>query len=319
MAGRLFELTHLRSFVAVAEELNFRRAASRLNMTQPPLSRHISLLEHAVGARLLDRTNRSVRLTAAGRRFLPDAIDILTRAESAALLARQAARGESGSIVLGFVPSAAVEVIPRVVSRLRRDMPGVNVTLREMMTFEQIEGLMAGSIEIGLMRLPHRDTALPLRKVWSEPFVLAVPRSHPLASKPEIVAADLNNQPFVGYSIERGGFLFEIVHGFLTARGVNPDTLYAVAQSHTIMALINEGIGMGLVPRSNRMICMPDTVIRQVDLPPDLRSDLYLALGPKEPDAIVAEVASLIERELAVDREVDRIPREETQTRPAGT
>ena len=166
MSGQLFELQHLRAFVAVAEELNFRRAAVRLNMTQPPLSRQIGLLEHAVGARLLDRTNRSVRLTAAGRRFLSDAVEILTRAESAALFARQAARGESGTIILGFVPSAAIEVIPRIIARLRADMPGVQLTLREMMTFELIEGLLAGSLEIGLLRLPHRNTGLPLRKAF---------------------------------------------------------------------------------------------------------------------------------------------------------
>lgn len=306
MSGQLFELHHLRTFVAVAEELNFRRAAVRLNMTQPPLSRQISLLEHAVGARLLDRTNRSVRLTAAGKRFLSDAIDILTRAESAALFARQAARGESGTIILGFVPSAAIEVVPRIIARLRVEMPGVQLTLREMMTFELIEGLLAGSLELGLLRLPHRNTALPLRKVWSEPFVLAVPRTHPLAVKERVLLEDLDNQPFVGFSTERGGFLYEVVQGFLNSRGVKPVPLFSVAQSHTIMALINEGFGIGLVPRSNRMICMPDTVIRDLDLPPELSSDLYLGLGPKEPEALVAQVATLIEVELAADREAER-------------
>ncbi len=306
MSGQLFELQHLRAFVAVAEELNFRRAAVRLNMTQPPLSRQIGLLEHAVGARLLDRTNRSVRLTAAGRRFLSDAVEILTRAESAALFARQAARGESGTIILGFVPSAAIEVIPRIIARLRADMPGVQLTLREMMTFELIEGLLAGSLEIGLLRLPHRNTGLPLRKVWSEPFVLAMPRQHPLATKDRITLQDLDGEPFVGFSTERGGFLYEVVQGFLNSRGVKPVTLFSVAQSHTIMALINEGFGLGLVPRSNRMICMPDTVIRDLDLPPELSSDLYMGLGPKQPEALVAEVTSLIEIELAVDREAER-------------
>lgn len=302
MAGHLFELTQLRAFVAVAEELNFRRAARRLNMTQPPLSRHIRLLEDAVGARLFDRTSRSVRLTAAGRRFLIDATDILTRAESAALMARQAERGETGGLILGFVPSASIEVVPRIVTRLRAEMPGVKLTLREMMTYEQIEGLLAGSIEIGIFRLPRRNAQLPMRKVWSEPFVLALPRSHPLAARDRLDPEDLNGQDFIGFSTERGGFLFEVVQGYLNARGIRPNTLWAVSQSHTVMSLINEGLGIGIVPRSNRMICGPDMVMRDIAFPADFRSDLYMALGPAETPPLVAQVAVLIEDELARER-----------------
>ena len=294
MSSTLFELNQLRYFVAVAEELNFRRAARRLNITQPPLSRHINLLEHALGVRLFDRTNRSVRLTAAGERFLFDAVDILKRAESASLFARQTERGESGALVLGFVPSATLEVIPRIVLRAARDMPGLSLTLREMMSFEQIEGLMAGSLEIGLTRLPHRTPHLHLRRVWSEPFVLAVPRSHPLADKPDLTIHDLNGADFIGYSTERGGFLYEVVQGYLNSVGVTPRTVFAVAQGHTIMSLVDAGIGVGLVPRSCGLIAMSNTLTRALDLPETFRSDLYMAMGPKEPNQVVARVAALI-------------------------
>lgn len=303
MAGHLFELTQLRVFVAVAEELNFRRAARRLNMTQPPISRHVKLLEDAVGVRLLDRTNRSVRLTAAGARFLIDAVDILRRAESAALFARQAERGEEGAITLGFVPSASIEIVPRIVTALRHRMPGVTVTVREMMTFEQVEALLAGSLDIGLFRLTRRTSGLEMRRIWSEPFVLAAPKSHPLATKAEIALEDLDGIDFIGYSTERGGFLFEIVQGYLMGRGVSPNTLYGVSQGHTVMSLVNEGLGVGIVPRSNRLICMPDTVVREMPVfPHDFRSDLYMALGPAETPPLVARVAAMIEQELAEDR-----------------
>lgn len=299
MDGKLFELNHLRSFVAVAKELNFRRAAARLNMTQPPLSRHISLLEHAVGVRLLDRNNRSVRLTAAGRRFLGDAVDILKRAESAALFARQSARGESGSLVLGFVPSASVEVIPRILGRVERDLPGVQLIPGEMMTFEIIEALHSGGVEIGLFRLPPRQTGLNIHKVWSEGFVLVVPHNHPFATKPDLCAEDLNDTPFIGFSTERGGFLFDVVQGFFSARGISPDTRYSVAQSHTVMTLVNEGLGVALVPASITKTKMADTVVRDIGLPMDLCSDLYMGLGPKEPDRLVREVSALITDELS--------------------
>lgn len=297
--SRPFELNQLRYFVAVAEELNFRRAARRLNITQPPLSRHISLLEDAIGVRLFDRTNRSVRLTAAGERFLFDAIDILKRSEAAALFARQTERGESGSLVLGFVPSATLDVIPRIVLRARQEMPGLSLTLREMMSFEQVEGLMAGSLEIGLTRLPSRTPNLILRKVWSEPFVLAIPRDHPLATKPDLVVEDLEGVDFIGYSTERGGFLYEVLHGYLNSVGVTPRIVFSVSQGRTILSLVAAGMGVGLVPRSNMQLAMANVVMREMPLPDSFRSDIYLAMGPKDPAPLVVRVARLITEALA--------------------
>ncbi|SEF56018.1 DNA-binding transcriptional regulator, LysR family [Thalassococcus halodurans] len=291
----MIDLTHLRSFVAVAEELNFTRAARRLNMTQPPLSRQIALLEHEVGVKLLDRTNRSVRLTAAGKRLLVDAIDILMRTENATLYARQAELGEVGAISLGFVPSAAIELIPQVVEKLQEALPGVQLTLREMLTYEQIEALMAGTLDIGIFRLPKRRLSLPLRKIWSEGLVLAIPRSHPLAEKEDVSLRDLDDEPFIGFAADRGGFLIGIVQGMLNAQGVSPRLRFSVSQSHTIMSLVNQGLGLSIVPACNRKIAQADTVIREIEQPMDATADMYMALGPKEPDPIIAEVAALIE------------------------
>lgn len=299
MAANLFELNQLRYFVAVAEELNFRRAAKRLNMTQPPLSRHINLLEHAVGVKLFDRTSRSVRLTLAGERFLYDAVDILQRAESAMLLARQAERGESGTVALGFVPSAAIEVVPRVLRHLAVALPGVSITPREMMSVEQVEGLLAGSLDIGLTRLPRSADSLSLTRVWSEPFMAAVPKDHPLARREVIRAEDLNGQPMIGYSTDRGGILYETVTGFFNSVGVSPNVRYAVSQGHTVMGLVDAGLGIGLVPRSARHICMENTVMREFEQPETIRSDLYMAIGPRGANPLVARVAREIEAELA--------------------
>ncbi|MEP2139257.1 MAG: LysR family transcriptional regulator, partial [Erythrobacter sp.] len=134
MAKTTFEFFQLRCFVTVAEELNFTRAAQRLNMTQPPLSRQIKLLEAGIGMTLLDRNKRSVRLTPAGATFRAAAIDLLERAEQAVLIARQAERGEGGTITMGFVPSAALEFVPRIVTALKRDLPDVRFTPIEMMS-----------------------------------------------------------------------------------------------------------------------------------------------------------------------------------------
>ncbi|WP_186766502.1 LysR family transcriptional regulator [Puniceibacterium confluentis] len=302
MAGHSIELNQLRYFVAVAEELNFRRAARRLNMTQPPLSRHIALLEHTVGTPLFDRTKRSVRLTPAGRRLLIDASDILTRTESAVLSAREAAKGRAGMIQLGFIPSACVDIIPRIARRITMEMPEVDLHLREVMTFEATESLGVGSLDLGIIRLPRFGSGLPIEKLCSEPFVLIAPRGHPLLALRTVDITDLDGVDFIGYSTERGGFLFDVVQGFLSAHGVAPRMIYQVAQSHTIIALVNSGFGVSIVPRSNGLTAMPNTIVRDIGLPPDeLHSDYYLAQRPKEPEPLLRDVVALIRSELNPD------------------
>ncbi|MGL4309839.1 MAG: LysR substrate-binding domain-containing protein, partial [Paracoccaceae bacterium] len=189
---------------------------------------------------------------------------------------------------------ATLEVIPRIVLAARDRMPGLNLTLREMMTYEQVEGLMAGSLELGITRLPGRSSNLLLRKVWSEPFVLAIPRRHPLADKPDLSVLDLNGVDFIGYSTERGGFLHEVLHGYLNSAGVAPKLVFSVSQGRTIMALVDAGIGLGFVPRSNSQIAMANTVIREIVLPDSFRSDLYLALGPKDPSQLLTRFSQLV-------------------------
>ena len=137
----MFEISQIRCFVAVAEELHFSRAAERLNMTQPPLSRQIRLLEHHVGTQLLDRTSRSVRLTAAGRAFLPEAARILRMAEEAAATARRVAKGERGSLSIGFTAASGYGLLPRVVRLIREQAPGISLTLKELVSGSQLEVL----------------------------------------------------------------------------------------------------------------------------------------------------------------------------------
>ncbi|WP_267875245.1 LysR family transcriptional regulator [Massilia sp. Dwa41.01b] len=171
----MFELSQLRCFVAVAEELHFSRAAERLNMTQPPLSRQIRLLEHHVGARLLERNSRTVRLTAAGKAFFPEAARILRLADEATFTARRVAKGEQGTLAIGFTGGAGYSLLPEVVRRLREHSPGVALTLKELVSTARVEALNAGQLDLGLMR-PHAlggefDTAL----LATEALMLAIP------------------------------------------------------------------------------------------------------------------------------------------------
>ena len=137
----MFDLNQLRCFVAVAEELHFGRAAARLNMTQPPLSRQIQVLEHIIDAPLLERTSRSVRLTPAGRSFLPEARRILKLAESASQVARRIALGKTGSLKIGFTAAAAYGFLPELVAACRAKLPEVDFSLKEMVSGDQFEAL----------------------------------------------------------------------------------------------------------------------------------------------------------------------------------
>ncbi len=179
----MFELSQLRCFAAVAEELHFGRAAARLNMTQPPLSRQVQLLEHALGVALFERTSRSVRLTPAGRAFYGEARRILDLAEGAGLAAKRVARGEAGSVTIGFTAAASYGFLPRLIAAARAEMPDVDLALKEMVTADQTEALASGRIDLGLLRPPiDRRGGAEAVCVARERLLLAVPRGHPLAA-----------------------------------------------------------------------------------------------------------------------------------------
>ncbi len=177
----MFELSQVRCFVAVAEELHFGRAAARLNMTQPPLSRQIQILERILGVTLLQRGNRLVRLTPAGQSFLTEARQILKLTESAALLARRVAEGKAGSVNIGFTAASAYSYVPELVAACRQQMPDVELILKEMVSGDQLKRLGSGEIDIGLLRPPIPRSGLQSFRVKSEPMIAAVPAGHRLA------------------------------------------------------------------------------------------------------------------------------------------
>lgn len=299
MAGGKFELHQLRCFIAVAEELNFRRAAERLNMTQPPLSRQIRLLEEGTRLRLFDRSNRAVRLTPAGESLLVSAVDLLQRAEHAVLTARQAERGETGTVEMGFVPSAALEFLPRIVAALSATLPGVTFRPSEMMSYEILESLLSGRLDFGLTRMARNDLGIETQHVVSDSFVLVVPRGHPLASAESPSLSDLDGADYVGYSEERGGYLRVVTQRLFAVSGIAPRIVQEVSQSHSVLALVNGGIGVALVPSSSQIMHMDNLVFRQIDIPEGFASDLYLASGPRRRSPLHDKVREVIVRALA--------------------
>jgi len=274
----MLEFGQLRCFVAVGEELHFGRAAQRLNMTQPPLSRQIQLLEHAVGVSLFERTSRSVRLTAAGRSFLPEAKRLLRLAEAAALDAKRVARGDAGVLKLGFTGGASYAFVPNLVTVAATEMPDVELILREMRTAEQMEALVSGRLDAGLVRLPVDRRAVELVCVVREALVLALPADHALAranAAPSL--RDLDQQPVVMYSPTENRFLYDLVSGLFRSADVAPLYVQHVNQVHTVLGLVGSGLGVSIVPESAAALGMRGVTMRELSPAPHTSAELHLA------------------------------------------
>lgn len=272
----MIELAQLRCFTTVATELNFSRAAERLNMTQPPLSRQIQLLEHHLGVALFTRSTRSVALTAAGRAFFVEAQGLLERAQLAVLAARRFAEGDIGTVTISFVPSAVYEFLPGVIAQARIRQPDIEISLTEMNTYEQHEALSSRRVDLGIVRQPHRHEGFITEQLVREPFVLAMPSGHPLASAQSVSVADLDGKPFIMYSHSAWQPFNELLTGMFRSARVTPHYVQQLGSTLTILALVNASMGLALVPRSARRIQFDEVVFRDIDLGAGVESELHL-------------------------------------------
>lgn len=264
----MFEISQLRCFVAVAEELHFSRAAERLNMTQPPLSRQIRLLEHHVGVSLLDRNSRGVRLTAAGKAFLPDAARILRAAEEAVVNARRVAKGEQGSLAIGFTSASGYGLLPEVVRRLRERLPGISLTLKEVVSTMQVEALNAGELDLGLMR-PHAINAeLESMPLVTESLMLAIHEREADAWPLEPTLHCLHGKPFVMYSPHEARPFYQMLSSRFARAGVVPDIVEHVGQIHTMLALVRAGVGAALIADGAARLKFDGIVMRRMETEP---------------------------------------------------
>ncbi|HEU4947861.1 MAG TPA: LysR substrate-binding domain-containing protein [Kribbella sp.] len=249
----MFTFDQVKAFVAVAEELHYGRAAERLNMTQPPLSRQVQKLERSVGAKLLERDNRRVELTEAGRAFLTEARRLLTLADTAGDLARRVDQGAVGTLRLGFTAVSAIATLGPLLRRLSDDLPGVDVILHERVTPAQVDGLLRGELDLGLARPPFDSEALASRVVFREPLCAVVPSSHRLASAGRaLTSADFSNEHVISYSPAEARYFHDLTVRFLT--NSHPRIDQRVQQILTVVLLVAAGRGVALVPASARTL-----------------------------------------------------------------
>ncbi|MCI2418811.1 LysR substrate-binding domain-containing protein [Saccharopolyspora sp. K220] len=264
------ELRHLQAFVAVAEELNFRRAAVRLHMSQPPLSQQIKRLEHEVGVPLLRRTTRQVALTAAGEAFLHEARKTLQAAEAAPRLARQAAAGEIGVVRLGFSGQTSYQVMLLIVRKFRERYPKVRFEIRSpLYGGELVDRINQQEVDAGLLRLPVPTEGLCVRELEQHALAVALPEDHRLADGRSIGLADLRGEAFISYPSGRGSVVNQLVQAACLRHGYSPDFVQEAPDTHTILSLVGAGSGISLVPMTAEHLKVPGVVLVPVhDAPP---------------------------------------------------
>jgi DNA-binding transcriptional LysR family regulator len=286
------ELRQLRYFVAVAEELHFRRAAARLHMSQPPLSHQLRLLEEELGCRLLDRSRQRVELTPAGDAFLRDARAVLADLERAALTAKRIHDGQTGTLRVSAVSSALLStIVPEIVQRLRAARPTVDVELRERSTRDQLRELAAGTTDLGLVPLPVQEADIDLEVLRREPTVAALPSNHPLARTPRLTLRLLAEYPFVLFPREQAPAYHDRLITSLTSAGTPLHVIQQAPETQTIVGLVAAGIGVSLVPASVQQLALHGVTYRPVDDAPDTELAAMARPGERSPlvQAFLAE------------------------------
>ncbi|MFU9138549.1 LysR family transcriptional regulator [Erwinia tasmaniensis] len=253
------ELRHLRYFIAVAEELHFGRAAQRLNISQPPLSQQIQILEQQMGARLFARTNRSVQLTAAGAQFLTDARQIMESVAQAADKAQRLHSGHEGVLRIGFTSSAPfVTAVSEALFAFRQRFPQVHIQMQEINTRQQLEPLLKGRLDLGVMRNTPLPDRLQHQLMLREPLCAVVHRAHRLANQPRISITQLAKEPFVFFDPQVGTALYSEILQLLAQYGIVPDIAQEVGEAMTILGLVATGLGVSLLPASFRRVQLED-------------------------------------------------------------
>ncbi|RCK69791.1 LysR family transcriptional regulator [Desertihabitans brevis] len=240
-------LDQIRCFIATAEELHFGRAAERLQMTQPPLSRQIQRLERSVGARLLDRDHRRVALTPAGTAFLEDAYRMLAAVDASVQHARRVEAGSAGTVHLGVTAVSAIGVLGPLLGLLDRELPEVDVVLHESASGGQVDGIRRGQIDLGLARPPFDTASLSSRLVLREPLRAVVPAGHPLAGLDRPLAPeDFDGQSVISYHPTSARYLHELTVRFLLNGHARIEQ--HVQQVLTAVLLVAAGQGVAFVP-----------------------------------------------------------------------
>ena len=287
-------IEQLKCFIAVSKEMNFRKAAIRLNMSQPPVTRHISNLEHNLKTKLFERNTRSVKLTKDGSLFLTHATEIISRIEDAFEIILKNENKMTGSISLGFVPSMANDILPIIASYLKIRLPKIKLIFKEYMSFEQVPALNNGNLDIGLTRLPKDFNSFNYTRVVSEKYFLVVNKNDPLSKKKYITIQDLHNIDFIMYDAIVGRYSYELLSSLFLNNKVKPNFVQYVSQPNVFLSLVQSSVGVALLAESAKSNCPDNVIFKEIKFPDWVRADVYLATKKQPQNKLVPEVYNCI-------------------------
>jgi DNA-binding transcriptional LysR family regulator len=292
------ELRHLRYFVAVAQRKGFREAARFLHVSQPAISKTLTQLEQELAIKLFARSGRTVRLTPQGEVFYKETLRTLQQADHAAEAAQRAARGEIGTLTLGFCSVATYGFLPTVVKQYKELLPGVQLLFREMNPPQQETAFSLGEIDVGITRLPFSKKLaheLAVKTIFREPLVIAVPEGHRFAGK-RMKIEDLSEEPFIVLQRDGAPTIYDGILGMCQQRGFAPTVGYVADSMHTVFTLVAAGQGIALVPAC--ALNLRAEGVRFLRLQPDeYRADLVVAWPRNSQSPVLQTFVSLIEKE----------------------
>lgn len=276
------ELRQLRMFVAVAEELHFRRAAERVGMAQAALSAQIKALEDELSFPLLFRTTRQASLTQAGAVFLDEARAVLSRADDAVAAARETAASGLARLRVGGIDAALVWFLPPVLARFRAAFPEVRVPFTEVTaSAEQGLELQRHRIDVGFFRAPAADESVAWEPLLAERVVAALPAAHPLAARREVGVAELAEETLIGYPRHARPILHAMLWEAFTAAGLRPRVGFEALEKATLLRLVAQGLGIGLVPQWVTLAPEPGVAFRPFA---DARAPMRIGVGWRRAD-----------------------------------
>ncbi len=271
------ELRHLRYFVAVAENLNFTKAAAKLHLAQPSLTRQIHNLEGEIGVRLLNRSKSQVALTEEGRSFLVDARRILALAKESVLAVQRLSRGETGQLNIAYLSNFDFELLPETLGAFRQTFPHIALNLFDMTPAEQFRALEARKIDLGFVGLPPpaANKDLQSESIARHRTVVVLPEKHPLARKRQVNLGELKTMFFVGMSEKTHPGFREWLSGTCQQAGFMPRILQDAELEPALMTFVAEGLGVSLAREHIKRLPHPGVALRP--LAPPVRTDYCIA------------------------------------------
>ncbi|MGH3757457.1 LysR family transcriptional regulator [Actinophytocola sp.] len=281
----------LQCFVALAEELNFHRAAARCHISQPAMSQQIVKLEDELGVQLAARTKRSVSLTRAGEVFLREARKSLRQLELAVALAQRTNRGELGQVTIGITAPALYIAFPEIAHAFAGRLPKIGLVVHEMTTFEQERALRDGTIDAGILHPPLEDADLAFQTIAEPPFAVVLPATHRLAARPEITLKELAGEDFILFPRDIGPQLHDSIISLCRDAGFSPRIAHEAHPAQSIIALAAAGMGVGFIASTVQRLERPGAVYVPIKGPrPRLGLGIAFRPGSLETPVVAAFV-----------------------------